>query len=69
MNVVIDDAAEVYVNETKPKREIGAQTFHYQILYLHSYTAYYRAHPAQGGQYYANPTGYLRVATVFYLYS
>jgi hypothetical protein len=26
MNVVIDDAAEVYVKEAKPRRELGAST-------------------------------------------
>ena len=45
MNVVIDDAAEVYVKEAKPRRELGAFVLeilvgHYDSWYfLRSYSA------------------------------
>lgn len=35
MNVVMDDAAEVYVKDAKPRRELGTSSLYYQLARIH----------------------------------
>jgi hypothetical protein len=55
MNVVMDEAAEVYVKEAKPRRELGA------LLPIDQLNAakldMHRPYPPQGRQHHAHPTG------------
>ena len=52
MNVVVDDAAEIYVKEAKPRRELGALFRWCSEFQLNGCRPYL----AQGRQYNTNPT-------------
>lgn len=39
MNVVIDEAAEVFVKDAKPRRELGEYSVPLVCLYAHAYSS------------------------------
>lgn len=54
MNIIMDEAAEVYVKDAKPRRELGTRLF---VVFQPPRSHFFRAYSPQGRQHHSYPTG------------
>lgn len=66
MNIVIDDAAEVYVKDVKPRRELGS--LHLPQSSLHSNFCVSRTNSIKRGQHYADTASQLTSEPLYTVY-